>query len=185
MSAGLQAAGVDVIRDIEQFLYREARLLDDGQFEHWLSLLSDDVHYWLPVMGRRYAVGSKALATASAHEAGAEFANREGLALFDEDKNSLARRISRLGTGMAWAEDPPSSTCRMVSNVEAYQQAQGRYLVHSKLMLYRTRGEAEEDFYVVRREDILVGTPGHWKICRRRIELPQNVLSSKNLTTFF
>lgn len=183
---GLPPANADVVRDIEQFLYREARLLDDGRFEHWLSLLSDDVHYWLPVMGRRYAADSKALTTLAIPAAGdGAFTNREGLALFDDDKESLRRRVSRLGTGMAWAEDPPSSTCRMVSNVEAYEQACGQYLVYSKLMLYRTRAEAEEDIYVVRREDILAGALGHWKITRRRVELAQNVLSSKNITTFF
>ena len=37
----------DMIRGVEQFLYREARLLDERQFHDWLGLFTDDVHYWM------------------------------------------------------------------------------------------------------------------------------------------
>ena len=33
---------------IEQFLYREARYLDDREFEKWLDCYADDVEYWMP-----------------------------------------------------------------------------------------------------------------------------------------
>ena len=32
---------------IEQFLYREARYLDDREFEKWLDCYADDVEYWM------------------------------------------------------------------------------------------------------------------------------------------
>ena len=35
-----------------------------------------------------------------------------------ETKETLGRRIARLETGMAWAEDPPSRTRHMLSNIE-------------------------------------------------------------------
>ena len=35
--------------EIEQFLYREARLLDDGRFHDWLALFTDDARYFVPV----------------------------------------------------------------------------------------------------------------------------------------
>ena len=34
--------------DLEQFLYREARYLDDREFEKWLECYADDVVYWMP-----------------------------------------------------------------------------------------------------------------------------------------
>ena len=37
----------DMIRGVEQFLYREARLLDERRFHDWLGLFTDDVHYWM------------------------------------------------------------------------------------------------------------------------------------------
>ncbi len=33
---------------IEQFLYREARYLDDREFETWLDCYADDVVFWMP-----------------------------------------------------------------------------------------------------------------------------------------
>ena len=35
----------DTIREVEKFLYREARMLDNRQFHEWLELLTDDVRY--------------------------------------------------------------------------------------------------------------------------------------------
>jgi 3-phenylpropionate/cinnamic acid dioxygenase small subunit len=44
----------EVIREVEQFLYREARLLDERRFHEWLELFTDDVRYWMPVRSNRY-----------------------------------------------------------------------------------------------------------------------------------
>jgi len=33
---------------VRQFLYREARLLDDKEWEQWLALYSPDVEFWMP-----------------------------------------------------------------------------------------------------------------------------------------
>ena len=34
---------------IEDFFYLEAELLDDRRLREWLDLLTDDVHYWMPI----------------------------------------------------------------------------------------------------------------------------------------
>ena len=54
-----------IIRDVEQFLYREARLLDERRFEEWLHLFTDDVHYWLAARSNRSPRSSKAIARRS------------------------------------------------------------------------------------------------------------------------
>ena len=101
----------ETIREVEQFLYREARLLDNRQFHEWLELLTDDLRYWMPIRSNRYPVNSKAITIldGSRYEE-SEVSSENDLALMDEDKDSLTRRIDRLDTGMAWAEDPPSRT---------------------------------------------------------------------------
>ena len=38
------------VREIEEFLYHEARLLDDRQFEDWMALFAKDGVYWIPAM---------------------------------------------------------------------------------------------------------------------------------------
>jgi benzoate/toluate 1,2-dioxygenase beta subunit len=34
--------------DVRQFLYREARLLDDKEWENWLALYAPDAEFWMP-----------------------------------------------------------------------------------------------------------------------------------------
>jgi 3-phenylpropionate/cinnamic acid dioxygenase small subunit len=177
----------EVVHDIEQFLYREARLLDECRFQEWLDLLTEDIRYWMPVMGRRYRAASKALTRLDAVRAEErEYSDESELALLDETKDSLARRVARLDSGMAWAEDPPSRTCHIISNV-AVQAAdsQDHLLVHSNFILYRTRGELEQDYYVGSREDVLRAVAGDWRISYRKILMPQNVITAKNVSNFF
>lgn len=186
MTTELKPATRELAYDIEQFLYMEARLLDERKYHEWLDLFSEDAKYWMPVMGRRYQAASKAVAIVNGRDHDEdEFSKSGELAIFDETKASLASRISRLDTGMAWAEDPPSSTCRVVSNVEVCVRDVHELVVYSNLILYRTRAETERDFYVGRRKDVLRQSDGQWKISRRRIHIPQNVLSAKNVSNFF
>jgi 3-phenylpropionate/cinnamic acid dioxygenase small subunit len=109
----------EVIREVEQLLYREARLLDARRFHEWLELLSDDVRYWMPLRTSRYPKASKAINILDDSRYEEEELSKEGeLAILDETKATLRRRIERLETGMAWAEDPPSRTRHLITNIE-------------------------------------------------------------------
>ena len=57
--------------------------------------------------------------------------------------------------------------------------------VYSNFLVYRSRGETEQDFYVGGRRDLLRRVGGAWKIARRRLVLDQNVLTAKNISIFF
>jgi ethylbenzene dioxygenase beta subunit len=177
----------DLVHDVEQFLFREARLLDEGGFRQWLELLADDIRYWMPAMGRRYRVSSKALAMGDVdHCREHEFSDEGEMAILDETKQSLERRIARLESGMAWAEDPPSHTCHVLSNIAVVEgDPDTQIAVHANFVLYRTRGESEQDFYVGRRHDVLRRVDGDWRIAYRKILLPQHVLAAKNISNFF
>jgi len=146
----------EVIRVVEQFLYREARLLDERRFHDWLELFTDDLRYWMPVRTSRYPKGSRAIVILDEDRYVEEELAQEGeLALLDETKQSLSRRIARLDTGMAWAEDPPSRTRHLITNIEVEAGSTDAELtVYSNFLVYRTRGETEQDFFVGRR-------PGH------------------------
>jgi len=87
---------------------------------------------------------------------------------------------------MAWAEDPPSRTRHIVSNVEAEPGANDSELkVYSNFIMYRTRAETEVDFYVGAREDVLRREGGSFKVAYRKIILDQTVLLAKNVSNFF
>ena len=166
--------------EIEQFLYQEAELLDERQFEDWLDLLTEDIRYWMP-MRRNVKFG----------ELDREF-TREGQDInwFDEGKDTLVRRVNQILTGVHWAEEPLSRICHSVSNVQVLKATPSvsqatEVNVKCRFMIYRNRVQTETDFLVGKREEVLRNVDGQWKIAQRKIILDQNVLLAKNLTFFF
>jgi len=176
-----------LLPEIEQFLYREARLLDERRFHEWLELFTEDARYWMPVRSNRYPRSSKAIAILDpTRYEEAEVAREDELAFLDETKESLRRRVARLDTGMAWSEDPPSRTRHIITNIELEAgDTDSEVKVYCNLVLYRNRSETEEDWYVGARQDLLRNEDGTWKIARRKIILDQSVLLAKNLSIFF
>jgi len=171
----LRLAADRLHREIEHFLFHEARLLDDRRFHEWVELFTDDARYWMPVRGDR-----------SGKTPASEFAKENELAFFDETKETLRQRARKLDTGMAWAEEPPSRTRHLVTNIEAYEMdGPARLKVYCNFIVYRTRLETKEDLFVGRREDLLRKEKNFWKIAHRKIFLDQTVLFADNLSIFF
>ena len=177
----------DLIREVEQFLYREARLLDDRRFHEWLDLFTDDVRYWMTGRSNRYPKTSKAIAILDSDRYVEDGQGRaDELCLLDETKETLRGRVARLDTGMAWAEDPPSRTRHIITNIEVEPgEAATELRVYCNFIVYRSRAETEQDFYVGARQDLLRRIDGAWKIANRRLVLDQNVLLAKNVSVFF
>ena len=161
-------------REIEQFLYEEAEILDERRLREWLDLFADDVRYTMPTRDNRVR-----------REQNQELAREGEMFYFDDDKRTLVARVKRLETGMAWAEDPPSRTRHLVTNVRIEPTADGEYRVRSSFMLYRTRLRTDENLFVGKRTDTLRRTDAGWRIARREIVLDQNVIMAKNLSVFF
>ena len=88
---------------------------------------------------------------------------------------------------MAWAEDPSSRTRHIITNIEVEaEDSQGQMQVYSNFVVYRNRGEVDEDFYVGSREDVLGREEGgQLRILSRKIVLDQNVLLAKDISNFF
>jgi 3-phenylpropionate/cinnamic acid dioxygenase small subunit len=177
----------ETIREVEQFLYREARLLDERRFHEWLELFTEDVRYWMAGRRNRYPKSSKAIAMLDPDRYAVEDSTEDvELAILDEDKHTLSARVARLDTGMAWAEDPPSRTRHLLANIEVETGSAGSELkVRANFIVYRSRSETEQDFYVGARRDVLRLVDGAWKIANRKLILDQNVLLAKNVSIFF
>lgn len=161
--------------EVEQFLYDEGALLDERRFHEWLELLTEDVHYWMPI---RMTVG--------AADTSEEWTREDQNSYFDDDKDMLEHRVRKLDTGYSWSEDPPSRTNHMVSNVRIRPtQDTSEIIAECRFIVYRNRLATDEDWYVGRREDVLRKVDGHWRIAKRHIYLDQTTLKSKNLSNFF
>jgi 3-phenylpropionate/cinnamic acid dioxygenase small subunit len=88
----------------EEFLYREARLLDERQYEAWLALFADDGTYWLP------SADDDPLQAPSV--------------LYDTHR-VLAQRVHQLVHTARYAQIPPSRTIHLISNVELLDDGAG------------------------------------------------------------
>jgi len=180
VTIGSALARLLVKHEVEDFLYREAELLDERRYQEWLDLFTEDARYWMPM--RR---------NVSADAPEREF-TREGTDVnwFDEGKETLTRRVRQLLTGVHWAEEPPSRICHMISNVQILRAGPAgpsptEVAVKSRFLVYRNRLETDTDVLIGKREDLLRRVDGGWRIARRKVILDQSVLLAKNLTFFF
>jgi benzoate/toluate 1,2-dioxygenase subunit beta len=84
--------------DVEQFLYRQAELLDAKRWQDWVDLFTDDGMYWMPP--------------------DASYKTWDGQpAIFAEDKNLMQVRMGRVLHPDAWSQRPLWGTNHVVSNV--------------------------------------------------------------------
>lgn len=171
----------EIKREIEEFLYDEANMLDERRFDEWLEILSDDIRYFMP-MEHNVKFGE---------HASREFTRREEhISWFNEGRWSLGKRVEQILTGVHWAEEPLSRVCRMVSNVqlsaiETNASGELEVDVSSRFLVYQNRCEHEQYFFVGDRLDRIRRTADGWKLAEREIHIHQNVLLAKNLTVLF
>jgi phthalate 3,4-dioxygenase subunit beta len=156
--------------ELEDFYYAEAELLDERRWEDWLALFADDLEYTAPIRVTRKAPASDII---------------DELGHFDDTKSSLTLRAKRLQTDVAWAEDPPSHTRRLITNPRFRQGVSGEVVARTNFLLYRSRGDmGAHDLIVGERQDRLRREGGIWLIFKRRIVIDQASLGTKNLGVF-
>jgi 3-phenylpropionate/cinnamic acid dioxygenase small subunit len=171
----------EIKREIEEFLYDEANLLDERRFKEWLDTLAEDLRYFMP-MEYNVKFGEHARRELTTRE--------QHMSWFNEGKWTLAKRAEQILTGVHWAEEPLSRVCRLVTNVQLSAIAtnasgETEVDVTSRFLIYQNRCEYEQYFFVGDRLDRMRKTADGWKLAQREIRIDQNVLLAKNLTVFF
>lgn len=163
--------GSEAYSEAALFLYREAQLLDEAQFDAWLDTLHEELVYEMPV---RQSVMPKD---------GTGFV--DGMTFLTESRNSLLTRVRRLQTEQAWAEQPGSRTRHLVCNVLVEQgDAAGELRVVSAFLVTRTRADLPYDVFTGERRDVLVRDGDRLLLKRREIRFDQTVMHSYNLSIF-
>ncbi|MEV8195374.1 MULTISPECIES: aromatic-ring-hydroxylating dioxygenase subunit beta [Rhodococcus] len=87
------------IRQVEQFLYREARYADEHDFDSWEALWTDDALYWVPVDGGDYDPMTH-------------------VSVVYDNRRRINTRLEQLRTGKRYAQSPPSHLRRVLGNIE-------------------------------------------------------------------
>jgi len=157
-----------------EFLYTEAHLLDEIRLKEWAATLASDLIYTAPLRETRPVVQRAASYVRTTQH-------------FEDDWRSIMGRVMRLTeTKSAWAEDPPSRTRRLVTNVWVVKGDKPDELrVRSNLLLTRSRFNFDElDLISAERRDVLRDADGAFKLARREILLDQAVLGTPNLAIF-
>ncbi len=171
------AVSWEEITEIRQFLYREARLLDERHYEEWLTLLAEDMQYWIPVRSTPARERQDSLTVEC------ELSGKDELGLLCNDKPALMARVMRLQGGRSFSEMPPSRVQRLIGNIEVeYTGELDLYRVYSVIIANRTRLETEAHTLVGRRSDLLQRSAGSFLLRERKIVLNSTVLNSPNLS---
>jgi 3-phenylpropionate/cinnamic acid dioxygenase small subunit len=154
--------------EIAEFLYREARLLDEHRLEEWLELFTDDAEYFMPL--REQVQGEVAPA---------------GHPIMRDDKLMLMARVKKDATGMSHVEIPRSMTTHLISNVLVDDGPNpGEFTVLSNFVVRQARKLRDEAWWVGRRTDVLRRVDGGWKIARREVLLDATILP-RGISIFF
>ncbi len=148
--------------DAEDLLYAEARLLDERRYAEWLAMLTADASYWIPQNGE----GGD-----PSHE----------ISIVYDDAARLKDRVARLGTGMAHAQNPPSKTRRLISNVQIVETEENRAIISSVFLMYELR-RGRERIFAGRYEHRMRYENGGWKIATKKAVLVNNDEVIDNLT---
>ena len=105
--------------EVEQFLYREARLADAFALEEWEALWTDDATYYVPVDDATDP--------------------RTHMSVIFDNRGRIATRIKQLQTGRRHAQRPQSRLCRTVANVEILEVDGSDTVVGSVVQVIESR----------------------------------------------
>ena len=156
-----------------RFLMEEAQALDDRDFDAWLTMMAPKIRYQVRVNATAGRSGTGGRPASVVH--------------FDEDLYSLQMRVDRLRTNFAWAEDPPSRTRHVVTNVCTYPTDVSAVIaVRSYILLFRSRGDLREPDILCgeRRDQLACGEDGLFLLLARDVVLDESVLRTQNLAVF-
>ena len=139
--------------DVEAFVLREARLLDEQRYAEWLELFADDAVYWIPTQANQASP-------------------QEALSIIYEPRKLLAVRVERLQRGEMHVQSPPSRTVHHVSAVEVQgDEARSALIVaewragearwFAGRVTHKLRKEAKGLRIVLKRVDLIDGEAPH------------------------
>lgn len=171
---------------VEQFYYREARLLDERCYQQWLALLCEDIRYLMPsryVAQRDHAVRGSEAYLAPEREMQTDAVT--DLPLREENYFVLAVRVDRAYKVSAWGDNPPARTRRHVSNVELIGCEDNELTVFSNFMLNYSRHGQDNFLYSGQRRDRLRVEGDSFRVASREVILDWNVIAAPSVALFF
>lgn len=120
-------------QQLVDFVYAEARMLDEQRFEDWLELFTEDGHYWMPL----------------AHD---QTDPRLHTSLLYEDKLLLRVRVERLAGQRTFSQQPRSRSHHLLARPEIetshefHSPDNGQYVVRAAFHYVESRVDQQSLF---------------------------------------
>ncbi len=144
------------MNDIEQFLYREARLADEGDYDGWEALWTDDGVYWIPANGDDIDPTTQ-------------------MSIVFDNRSRISLRVRQLKHDKRHAQNPRSRLRRIVGNVELLEggDAEGDTVVGANFIVFESR-ERGTTIWGGRTEYRLRRVDDQWRMARKKVMLVDN-----------
>lgn len=155
MSASLQYI-------IEQFLYKEARLLDDEQWDQWLDCYDNKASFWMPAWDDDDTLTDDPLTTISL--------------IYYPDRQGLEDRVFRIKTERSSATMPDTRTSHNISNVEIEAQTDNKVTVRFNWFTLSFRYKTLYNYFGVSRYEIDLSAE-HPKILSKYVVLKNDYIN--------
>lgn len=138
---------------LADFIYAEARLLDEQRFDDWLDLYTEDSRYWMPLTPGQTDARLQA-------------------SLMYEDKMLLQVRVERLKGPRTFSQQPKSRCHHLLQapSVESRDDAAGVYITRTAFHYVETRQD-EQTLYAGWATHTLVLIEGALRIRQKRVDL--------------
>lgn len=144
----------DLVHEISQFLFREARYADDHRYEEWEALWADDGVYWIPANGD-------------------DIDPDRQMSIIYDNRSRIGLRVRQLMTGKRHTQEPQSRLRRIVGDIELLKVEGREFHVACNTMIFESalRGDiiwASRNQFVLRRDG------DDFKIARKKVALVNN-----------
>lgn len=146
---------------IQQFFNREARYLDDREWEKWLSCYAEDAEYWMPCWNDDDELTNDPQSEVSL--------------IYYPNRNGLEDRIFRIQTERSSASMPEPRTAHSVNNLEILDTRENEVDVRYNFSTLSFRYRQTDQYFgtifaTVRKQD------GELKISRKKIVLKNDYI---------
>ena len=182
-----KSCDTDLISRIEQFYYKEARLLDERCFQQWFALVDESIEYSIPT---RYVPqpdpakkDTEAFLSIDQELERADGGKGSPLRQ-DQYLQTFARTIRAYKTN-AWSESPAPRTRRFISNIEVEPVGENQYRVYSNFQMFYSHRGADNHTYTGGRRDILKDLDGDFKLCKREVITDWDIITVPTLALIF
>lgn len=182
-------ASPELQHEIEQWYFREARMLDGREYQKWLALCAPEIRFIIPSRTNPLVDNSlRGTEEMISVERELEGRESEGLPIRDETLPYLMLRVDRAFKPNSWAENPPARTRRIVGNIEIIGTEGDTLSIVSAFHLHWTRPGSASYLYAGQRRDVLVraegGASGDLRIVRREVVLDMADIEYPSLGLF-